>query len=311
LHLLTLPPDKAAEFAAQKDIIIYTIAIGDPNTEGNQKLDEETLQLMAEQTGGQFFRASDRLELAKIYDILDKLQPQEFDSRCRLDRQGLEKLNRQAGSYVTYTTLDNSDVKKIYQHVQKHLADIQDSESDRWKNEGYWLVYPLAGLILLWFRRGWTIQWSTSFLLCFLISSSPAMASPSLENQVYLGFQPSSFVNLWLTPDQQGRWLVEHGKYAEAAERFANPLWQGVAYYLNEDFESASEQFSQIEPKTAEIYFNLGNAYAQQEDYKNALKNAACFLTYSTERSAISSSVVSIRFLVNGPVSSIRPSAKL
>ncbi|EAZ92310.1 vWA domain-containing protein [Crocosphaera chwakensis] len=191
----------------------------------------------------------------------------------RLDRQGLEKLSRQAGVYVTYVSLDNSDVEQIYQHIQKHLTDIEKSDSDRWRNEGYWLVYPLAGLLLLWFRRGWTIQWLAVFLVGFLLWESPVLADPYGNQGIYLAEQPSSFVNLWLTRDQQGRWLFERGNYADAAERFDNPFWKGIAYYINKDFEQATQQFSEIKPKTPEIYFNLGNAYAQQEDYKNALKN--------------------------------------
>lgn len=76
-----VPPAKAADIAAQNDIVIYTVAIGDPTTVGEQKLDEAALQDIADQTGGQFFRASDRESLATIYDTLDQLEPQEFDSR--------------------------------------------------------------------------------------------------------------------------------------------------------------------------------------------------------------------------------------
>jgi Ca-activated chloride channel family protein len=76
-----VPPVKAAEIAAQKGIVIYTVAIGDSTTVGEQKLDEATLEDIATQTGGQFFRASDRTGLATIYDILNQLEPQEFDSR--------------------------------------------------------------------------------------------------------------------------------------------------------------------------------------------------------------------------------------
>lgn len=84
-----VPPAKAAEIAAQKGIVIYTVAIGDPATVGEQKLDEAALQDIADQTGGQFFRASDREGLATIYDTLDKLEPQEFDSRSYQPKRDL------------------------------------------------------------------------------------------------------------------------------------------------------------------------------------------------------------------------------
>jgi Ca-activated chloride channel homolog len=34
-----------------------------------------------------------------------------------------------------------------------------------------------------------------------------------------------------LTPDQQGQLAYERGDYAGAAERFADPMWRGVALY--------------------------------------------------------------------------------
>jgi Ca-activated chloride channel family protein len=76
-----VPPAQAAEIAAQKGVVIYTVAIGDPATVGEQKLDEDALQDIADKTGGQFFRASDREGLVTIYATLDQLEPQEFDSR--------------------------------------------------------------------------------------------------------------------------------------------------------------------------------------------------------------------------------------
>jgi Ca-activated chloride channel family protein len=193
----------------------------------------------------------------------------------RLDRAGLDAMARQAKAYVTEVTPDGTDIKQLNQHIQRHLAQVQDSDSDRWRNEGYWLLYPTAVLMLLWFRRGWSVQWLAIFLVLSLGCQPAAIAAPlpgrfpSLD----LTSLSPSFINLWLTPDQQGRWLLDHGEYAEAAKRFDSPLWKGIAYYVNEEFEQAAEQFDQVKPKTPEVYFDLGNALAQQENYKDALKN--------------------------------------
>jgi Ca-activated chloride channel homolog len=69
-----------------------------------------------------------------------------------------------------------------------------------------------------------------------------------------------SMINLWLTPDQQGRYYFEKGDYAAAAERFQDPLWKGIAYYRSKNFDAAVEQFARVD--TVEGYFNLGDAYA-------------------------------------------------
>lgn len=84
-----VPPQQAAEIAAQKSITIYTIAIGAPTTVGEQKLDEDALRAIADTTGGAFFRASDRERLEGIYQKLDQLEPQEFNSRSYQPKQEL------------------------------------------------------------------------------------------------------------------------------------------------------------------------------------------------------------------------------
>ena len=67
-------------------------------------------------------------------------------------------------------------------------------------------------------------------------------------------------IDLWLTPDQQGRYYFEKLDYGTAAQRFRSPLWKGISYYRSGDFDAAVAQFAMVE--TAEGYFNLGNAYA-------------------------------------------------
>ncbi len=87
-----ISPLKAAELATQEGLTIYTIGIGaDEMVErtffGARKvnpsrdLDEKTLTAIAEQTGGQYFRARNTEELEKIYQILDQLEPVEKDQQ--------------------------------------------------------------------------------------------------------------------------------------------------------------------------------------------------------------------------------------
>ena len=50
-----VPPNKAAEIAAQNDITVHTIAVGDPETVGEAEMDLATLHTIANTTGGTFF----------------------------------------------------------------------------------------------------------------------------------------------------------------------------------------------------------------------------------------------------------------
>ncbi|MCP4399354.1 MAG: VWA domain-containing protein, partial [bacterium] len=161
-----------------------------------------------------------------------------------LDREGFEALSKEAKAYVTTVTVDDSDIQRINARIKNHFKAVRNEhENSRWKDFGYYLVYPVAILLLFWLRRGWTIQWAAGILLIFcLFQPSPGEA------------KEFRFVDLWLTADQQGRSYFEKGNYAEAAEGFENPIWKGIAYYAAEDFEAAIEQFSRLDTPTA--YFN-------------------------------------------------------
>lgn len=89
-----ISPIRAAGLAKQEGIRIHTIGVGAdemrmPSLFGvfgsrvinpSAELDEETLQAIAETTGGRYFRAQNTERLAKIYDLIDELEPIEQDA---------------------------------------------------------------------------------------------------------------------------------------------------------------------------------------------------------------------------------------
>ena len=75
-----MPVTQAARIAAERGITLYSIAIGDPTTVGEDALDTGILETIAELTGGRFFLALDRAELDAIYAELDKLEPNKLDT---------------------------------------------------------------------------------------------------------------------------------------------------------------------------------------------------------------------------------------
>jgi len=85
-------PLKAAQLAASRGLKIYTIGIGADEqiestwfglrrTNPSAQLDEKTLRAIASLSGGRYFRARDTEELAKIYDLLDELEPLPRDTQ--------------------------------------------------------------------------------------------------------------------------------------------------------------------------------------------------------------------------------------
>ena len=69
-----VPPAEAARVAKQRGIRIHTVAMGDPTTVGEEKLDVEALRGVAQSSGGSYFFAGDRQQLVGIYAELDKIE---------------------------------------------------------------------------------------------------------------------------------------------------------------------------------------------------------------------------------------------
>ncbi|PKH06119.1 VWA domain-containing protein [Moritella sp. Urea-trap-13] len=76
-----VPPIDAAKVAAAYDIKIYTIAVGDPLAVGEELVDLKVLNEIASVTGGQSFTALNRQELQQVYQEIDNLEPELFESR--------------------------------------------------------------------------------------------------------------------------------------------------------------------------------------------------------------------------------------
>jgi len=84
-------PQVAASLAALSDVRVYTIGIGGEGVavmspfgtllKRGSELDTETLQAVADKTGGRFFRASDSAQLQEVYTELNRLEPSVRDSR--------------------------------------------------------------------------------------------------------------------------------------------------------------------------------------------------------------------------------------
>ena len=75
-----IPPRKAAELAAREDIVIHTVAVGDPTAVGEAEMDLETLEAISATTGGASFSADDREHLEEIYRRIDALTPEEIET---------------------------------------------------------------------------------------------------------------------------------------------------------------------------------------------------------------------------------------
>lgn len=170
----------------------------------------------------------------------------------RLQNSSLARLATDQGGRYASLSLDDADLQRL------QLLGSPDSlreEGDPailalWSDQGYWLLLPLLLLAACAGRRGWLFL----VLLC-----------PLWQPQA----RALEWADLWQRDDQQGAQLLEQGQASEAASRFSDPQWQGMAHYAAGDYAAAAERFAQFD--TASAHYNRGNALAKGGELAAAL----------------------------------------
>jgi Ca-activated chloride channel family protein len=71
----------------------------------------------------------------------------------------LRRVASAAGVTVVRAGAGDADVRQLARAIQSNLR-LADDPDARWRDQGWWFLWPAALLSLLWFRRGWTMQWS-------------------------------------------------------------------------------------------------------------------------------------------------------
>lgn len=105
-----ISPMTAVEIAKQMGVRVYTIGLGADNKSASaltpftkgaviDEMDTETLQQIAEQTGAQFYRATNRDELSRIYQDIDKLE------KTKLMSSTVRRLHEVYAVFVEYALL--------------------------------------------------------------------------------------------------------------------------------------------------------------------------------------------------------------
>ncbi|MGU9857239.1 VWA domain-containing protein [Pseudomonas sp. LF245] len=164
----------------------------------------------------------------------------------------LKQLASAAHAPLASLTLNDDDLDWIEDHAQQHFQAADEQQRLlQWKDAGYWLCWPLLLLALFSVRRGWSLNWTAVLLLGLLLPPTQAEANP------------------FLTPDQQGRWAFEHHHYPEAAARFVDPYWKGIAAYNAADYDLAQTTFAAM--STAQAAFYLGNIHVRRFKFDDAI----------------------------------------
>ncbi|WP_300657321.1 VWA domain-containing protein, partial [Pseudomonas sp.] len=171
----------------------------------------------------------------------------------RLDSADLARFARQIGGHYRQASADDRDLNDLglLALPQQLRSDGEQTRLQAWADQGHWLLLPLLLLAACAGRRGWL------FCLPLMLLGVP---------QSSYAF---SFDDLWWRADQQGQRLLEAQRPGEAAARFQDTQWQGLALYQAGDYPAAAERFGRGDNAVA--HYNRGNALARSNELEAAL----------------------------------------
>ncbi|WP_261836507.1 vWA domain-containing protein [Vibrio ishigakensis] len=200
----------------------------------------------------------------------------EFNANSPLDLNSLQQLASEVSGRVQLVTIDNQDINQINTWVERHMQINGDTVMP-WQDMGYIVLFPIAVLLLLWFRKGWLVQWClVGAVLVGSVMPQQVMAQPvksvaeeaPLEQVSNWDRAWQSWLDIWFTRDQQGQYLFDNQQYLEAAKRYQDPMHRGIAYYYAGEYKLAHAQFVNIDSPLA--LFNAANSLARQREYIKA-----------------------------------------
>ncbi|NIA26876.1 MAG: VWA domain-containing protein [Desulfobulbaceae bacterium] len=170
----------------------------------------------------------------------------------KLEEHSLRALAVAGGGRFAKLSADDRDLNALLSgEAALRAAGGESLATDRWREEGPWLVLLLLPLAALSFRRGWVLLLAMAIL---------PMANPA---------KASVWDDIWMTRDQQAQRMLEQGEAAEAVELFEDPDWRAVARYRAENYAESAAAFA--ESGDPQSLYNLGNALARQGELESAI----------------------------------------
>ncbi len=170
----------------------------------------------------------------------------------RLEKGSLRSLAEAGGGRFSVLSTDDRDLDLLLSgEVGRRQASNEMLATDRWYEEGPWILLFLLPLAALSFRRGWIA------VAVFLILPP--------DEQTHA----DAWDDLWQTKDQQGQRMLEDGAAEDAVDLFENEDWRAVAQYRSQDYAESAAAFAASGDSRS--LYNLGNAMARQGEFEAAI----------------------------------------
>ncbi len=183
---------------------------------------------------------------------------------AKLELQALQQLARAGGGRFAALAADDADLNQLLAAPSAtrstERARRVDGSSERWRDEGPWLVLCMLPLVALLFRRG---GWVAGFAVLLML---PPGTSYAFE-----------WSDLWLRRDQQAQRALQAQDYGRAAQLFDDAQHKGEALYRAQRYDDAAQAFAQDD--SADAHYNHANALVKagkleqaQAEYQEALR---------------------------------------
>ena len=108
-----MSPVNAAEIASDNDVEIYTIGVGDPEGDGERRVDLNALEDIAARAEGEFFFAGDEASLAAVYERIDQLTPRQVETSSFRPREPLGHWPLIIAAVLALTAIGGLHMRKV------------------------------------------------------------------------------------------------------------------------------------------------------------------------------------------------------
>lgn len=103
--------------------------------------------------------AVNQLPLLEIMEQTAPLQFHSYNPSGTSIDSGLLRASEIFDTRPIEVSIDPGDVELLAQRAETSITRMSDNKtSERWRDDGYWLLSLIAAYFLLWFRKGWVVQ---------------------------------------------------------------------------------------------------------------------------------------------------------
>ncbi|MDH3643167.1 MAG: VWA domain-containing protein [Gammaproteobacteria bacterium] len=173
----------------------------------------------------------------------------------RLTEPALRSLARAGNGSYARLSVDDRDLAQVLGGGApgwSSVTDVPGLTSDRWREEGPWLLLLVLPVASLAFRRG-------------LLALAMTMLLPFPDPAAALDWGTP-----WHNDNQRGAQAFQAQDYGRAVEAFRDPEWKAAGLYRAGRFEQAAAMLESL--RHANALYNRGNALARLGKFEAAME---------------------------------------